>query len=66
MVQPTLPSTAPDHSAGFSFALQIIQYGKVVRPIMGISFAPDQSGGCGCNARLCCVPLEEPAVCNCK
>ena len=24
--------------------LQIIQYGKVVRPIMGISFAPDQSG----------------------
>lgn len=27
--------------------LQIIKFGKVVRPVMGISFAPDQSGGRG-------------------
>lgn len=35
---PVLPFPSPP---------QIIKFGKVVRPIMGISFAPDQSGGRG-------------------
>jgi hypothetical protein len=45
-------------SPSWRLPLQIIKYGKVVRPIMGISFAPDQSGEgiveeWGCKRGLC-------------